>query len=147
MLCKVNIRIPLLFLALLVGCSPVRGCIDSSFGLSPESPIPIWFKLPGDKNRKDVTVSMDYWSGPFGRTATFTLRDDAGRELDRVTGTKFGSHPIRSNPGGATYPSYELITSEGVLEVIEHRRMEPIFYVNRDRAVRERLEKIAQESP
>jgi len=33
------------------------------------------------------------------------------------------------------YPSYEVITLNGITDIIEHRRMEPIFYVTDDPAV------------
>jgi hypothetical protein len=33
------------------------------------------------------------------------------------------------------HPTYEVITVEGTIDVIEHRRMEPIFYLNDDASV------------
>ena len=33
------------------------------------------------------------------------------------------------------YPAYEIITVNGITDVIEHRKMEPIFYITDDLAV------------
>jgi hypothetical protein len=33
------------------------------------------------------------------------------------------------------YPAYEAITINGITEIIEHRKMEPIFYVTDDPTV------------
>jgi hypothetical protein len=37
------------------------------------------------------------------------------------------------------YPRYEVLTADGVTEVIEHRRLEPIFYITDDPEVRRKL--------
>ena len=37
------------------------------------------------------------------------------------------------------YPSYEVITVNGVIEIIEHRKLEPIFYITDDLAVLKEL--------
>jgi hypothetical protein len=34
---------------------------------------------------------------------------------------------------------YEVLTANGITEVIEHRQMEPIFYITDDADVKERL--------
>ena len=39
----------------------------------------------------------------------------------------------------AKYPIYEVIKSRQVTEVIEHRQMEPIFYITDDAAVKVKL--------
>lgn len=138
-------RVLLLVLVPLIACSPTGGCIEANFTLAPESPIPIWFTLPAGMSRNDVTVSMDSWLGPLGRTATFTLLDKTGERLDRVTGDKAGHEPINlSISEYPSNPSFEFVTVGGVAEVIEHRRMGPIFHINRDPKVRAQVEKIAK---
>jgi hypothetical protein len=86
---------------------------------------------------------MDYWLGPFGRTATFTLRDATGRKIASVIGQLQGKEPLTLAPHGATgpsdYPGYEVITADGITEVIEHRRMEPIFYITDDPDIKLKL--------
>lgn len=87
---------------------------------------------------------MDYYIDANRRSATFTLLDvknqsprpqgrPSGRKLAKVIGTQKGFEPLtlKNNP----QPGYEIITINGVTEVIEHRRMEPIFYITDDPAV------------
>ena len=86
---------------------------------------------------------MDYYGGPVGRTATFILRDGQGRTVASVVGQLKGNEPLTLKPHGETgpipYPSYEIITVNGVTEVIEHRRMEPTFYLTDDPHVKQQL--------
>jgi hypothetical protein len=89
---------------------------------------------------------MDYYVMPSGRTATFRLWNSQGKRLARVDATIGGSEPLTSPAGGerssdpnSDYPHYEPITAEGITEVIEHKRMEPVFYVNDDIEIRKRL--------
>ena len=86
---------------------------------------------------------MDYWGGPEGRTATFILRDADGRRQGRVVGRLRGKEPLSLVPHGDTgpipYPSYSIIDAQGITEVIEHRAMEPVFYITDDPAVKARL--------
>ena len=120
----------------LVGCGWFP---ESSFSLAPESRLPKWFSLLPGQSRANVSVTMDYYIGPSGRTATFTLRDSNGLVVAKVTGKQQGLEPLKRKeqlpgyPNG--YPSYEVISIGGVTEVIEHRQMEPIFYVTDDPAV------------
>jgi len=57
-----------------------------------------------------------------------------------VTGKQKGFGPLQRSarllgyPKG--YPSYEIITVGGITEIIEHRKMEPIFYVTDDPEVK-----------
>jgi hypothetical protein len=50
-----------------------------------------------------------------------------------------GSKPLGLNglPQGpdSGYPSFEVITANGITEIIEHKKMEPIFYITDDPAV------------
>jgi hypothetical protein len=125
---------------------------ESSFELAHESRLPKWFTLRSGLTRPDVTVTMDYYIDSGGRTATFKLLDvrkqppwpegrPSGRRLADVNGTNKGSEPLtlKNNPrpisGQIPYPSYEIITANGITEVIEHRKMEPIFYIVDDPAV------------
>jgi hypothetical protein len=71
------------------------------------------------------------------------LRDAKGKTLTKVSGKVRGRGPNQlkeSRPGSPTgYPSYEVITVNGMTEIIEHRKMEPTFYVSDDPAVRKEL--------
>ncbi len=82
---------------------------------------------------------MDYYIDAE-RAATFKLFDlKRNKTIAEVNGTQVGTQPLKLKhpPAGFPegYPSYEIITVKGVTEVIEHRKMEPIFYLTDDPAV------------
>jgi hypothetical protein len=125
-----------------LACLAFVGCgyfPEASFWLSSDSRLPNWFKLVPGQTRANVTVTMDYYLDSSGRTATFTLRDSNGLVTSKVTGNLKGLEPLhRGNnlPGHPEgYPSYEIITVGGISEIVEHRRLEPVFYVTDDPAV------------
>jgi hypothetical protein len=82
---------------------------------------------------------MSYYIMPWGSSARFTLRDKKGKVLTKVSGKVKGSEPfqLKHPPPGFPpgYPSYEVITINGITEIIEHRKMEPVFYITDDPAV------------
>ncbi len=120
-------------------CLTLQGCgffPESSFELAPESRLPKWFTPPSGLSRSDVTVTMDYY---IGKTATFKLLDTKKAILVKVDGVVKGTEPLLRKmpqpnfPEG--YPAYEIITVNGITDIIEHRKMEPIFYTTDDPAV------------
>jgi hypothetical protein len=116
---------------------------ESTFELASESRLPKWISLPPGLARADVSLSMSYYVWPWGSRATFVLRDSKGKILTKVSGKVRGLGPNQlkePRPGSPPgYPSYEVITVNGMTEIIEHRRMEPRFYVSDDPAVRKEL--------
>jgi hypothetical protein len=59
-----------------------------------------------------------------------------------VSGKLRGSHAIYLGPTTDPlhqYPSYEVVTVNGVSEAIEHRAMEPVFFISDDPAVLSQL--------
>jgi len=134
-------RLPLFLIALAISVSAV-GCEwapESTFELATESRLPKWITLPPGLTRADVSLTMSYYVMPWGRNAVFTLRGAKGQVRAKVRGKTRGlgpfqlKHPPQGFPPG--YPSYEVITVNGTTEIIEHRKMEPIFYVTDDPAV------------
>ena len=109
---------------------------ESTFELSRDSRLPKWFALSPGVSRLEAAVTMSYYSG---RTVTFILRDAKDRKLAEVNGTTKGHEPrtLKNPPPGFPpgYPAYEIITVNGMTEIIEHRQMEPIFYITDDPAV------------
>jgi hypothetical protein len=116
---------------------------ESTFELAGESRLPKWISLPPGLNRSDVSLTMNYYVKPWGSSATFILRDRKGQVLTKIDGKVNNSEPVRlkhSPPGfPAGYPSYEVVTVKDMTEIIEHRKMEPIFYVTDDPVVRKEL--------
>lgn len=123
-------------------CLSLFGCErlpESSFEIARESRLPRWFSLPPGLSRSDVTVVMNYYVKSSGRTSTFILLDSKRQKLAEVKGTQKGFEPLqlKTPPSGfpPDYPSYEIVTVNGITEIIEHRQMEPIFYITDDPAV------------
>jgi|ERR1700722_15688962 len=131
----------LLFVALTIAGSEI-GCDwfpESTFELASESRMPKWITLPPGLTRADASITMSYYSMPWGGSAVFILQDAKGRVRTKVRGKTRGlgpsqlKHPPQGFPSG--YPAYEVITVNGMTDIIEHRKMEPIFYVTDDPAV------------
>jgi hypothetical protein len=106
-----------------VAAIALTGCAEGSFVLAPDSRLPAWFEVPPGHTRGELTVTMDYYVSPTGREAKFKMLDSRGRQLIAKSGTSPGLAPrkLQSTPTEALYPSYEIITVEGVTDVIEHR--------------------------
>ena len=130
-----------IIVTLVFACLSLYGCKffpESSFELASDSRLPKWFTLPRGLSRSDVTVMMNYYVTPSGRTSTFILQTTKKQKLAEATGTQRGLEPLKlknPRPGFPPgYPSYEIVTVNGMTEIIEHRRMEPIFYITDDPA-------------
>ena len=142
---KVNRRIERILLvcaALIILSSATIGCEyfpESTFELANESRLPKWFSLPAGLTRSDVSVTMNYYVKPWGRTATFVLHDAKDHVIGKIDGKIKGLEPLQlrgfSQSDATSHPSFEVITANGITEIIEHKKMEPIFYVTDDPAV------------
>ena len=112
---------------------------ESTFQLASESRLPKWITLPPRLTRADVSITMSYYSLPWGRRAEFLLRDAKGKLLEKAYGKEKCWQPfqLKNPPQGfpPRYPAYEEITVKGMTEMIEHRKMEPVFYIADDLAV------------
>jgi hypothetical protein len=134
-------KLLLLFIALTIAGSAI-GCEwfpESTFELASESRLPKWITLPPGLARADVSITMSYYSMPWGRSATFILQDKKGKirtkEHGKVRGLgpNYVKNPRPGFPPG--YPAYEVITVNGITDIVEHRKPEPIFYITDDPAV------------
>ena len=123
-------------LALLPGCGLLP---EASFDLAPESRVPNWFHLPAGVPRSAVAVTMDDYLDSSGRWARITFKSTNGKVLLKVKGTMRGLEPLHvggePSPSGAAYPTYEVVTVNGVSDVVEHRSMAPVFYMVDDPAL------------
>jgi len=117
-------------------CAIALGCSEANFELAPASRLPKWFTPPPGMQRRDVTVTMDYYAPPSGGTATFKMFDQRGRLLEKQHGELMSSEPLTFTPHIygqlPPYPSYEVITVNGIVDIVEHRAMEPVFYLTDD---------------
>ena len=121
-----------LILSLMI--SLLIGCAESSFELATDSRLPKWFEVPDGKTRSNYKVTMDYYVKPSGREAVFKIFDENGKMLKKLNGSIMGERPIEvKDPQGSFpkgYPSYEVITVDGITDIVEHRKREPIFYMS-----------------
>ncbi len=109
----------------------LNGCLESSFTLANDSRLPTWVKLPPMVQREDVSLTLNYYSTPFGPNAKFVLKNKQGAILQSLSGN---DKPIGNNLSG--YPRYVKVVVRGVPEIIEHRAMEPIFYISDNPVIR-----------
>ena len=74
--------------------------------------------------------------------ATVTLRTNQGAALENVV-AKLRGEPQTLEPysgsGRVPYPMYEVLTANGITEIIEHRRMQSVFYITDDPDIRRKL--------
>ncbi len=125
----------------------ITGCLESSFQLSEQSRLPRWFPISQGDNRSDYSVQMDLHSTFSGGKAVFKLyKKDKLLNVEKYVVTTDEQPSIRSVllngpsegfPKG--YPRYKVVRINGVTDVIELRRMEPVFYMTDDPAVWEEL--------
>jgi hypothetical protein len=141
-----TIKIPLIsFLIFFV--AGLTGCLESSFQLSEQSRLPRWFSVPHEANRSDYTLQMDLHSTTSGGKAVFKLSKKGNLlSVGKYVVTTDEQPSIRSvqlsrQPEGSPkdYPRYKVVTINGVTDIIELRKMEPVFYMTDDPAVWENL--------
>jgi hypothetical protein len=107
----------------------MSGCLESSFKLASESRLPKWISPPPGLTRTDVSVTLNHYT-TLGDDAKVILKDKKGKKLAEIRGKMKCLYPLSS------YPNYEVVVVNGITEIIEHRKMEPIFYVSDDPAIR-----------
>jgi len=77
---------------------------------------------------------MSYYSTPWGGRASFTVQDEK-RVIQKIDGKEVCTRPFSLKGSESDYPGYEAVVVNGTTELMEHKRMEPIFYVTDDAAV------------
>src|ERR1700722_5305214 len=127
-------RVRRIFLAYALAAGLLCSCSffpEAIFALPSTCRLPWWFALPPGLARKDVTVTMSYFSTPFGNTVKFAMVGFGERTIAKVSGPLGPMLHLR----GVEYPSYYVVTISGITEIVEHRKMEPIFYLTDDPSV------------
>jgi hypothetical protein len=142
----------LLLAVLTLSCSAMVGCEyfpESTLELASESRLPRWITLPAGDTRADVSVTMSYYDNLWGSNVKVIFQDH--QKETKVYGKENDQGPFRLKlpPSGFPpgYPLYEIITANGVTEIIEHRKMEPLFYVTDDPAVWKELMGVQHSPP
>ena len=128
-----------LIVAVCISACAISGCIESSFTIANESRLPQGVSIPPGLKRADVSVTLDF----IGISqAKFTIRDKTGKKLITVIGKAKGNATyLKETPRGPDprNPSFQLVVINGVTEIMEQRRPEPILYITDDPAVRNEL--------
>jgi len=138
MICRFHRRV--LFCFLFVS---LAGCLEASFELAPESRLPKWLDAPEGVARSDLKVTMDYYSTFSGGEYVFKFYDkNKFIKLQRISLSTSEQPSIRTRelttpPAGFSngYPAYNVVTVNGVTDIVERRKMEPVFYMTDDPAV------------
>lgn len=132
----------LLGVVVAISGSTIIGCEyfpESTFTLASESRLPKWITLPPGHTRADVSITISYYDSLWGSDVKVTIQDEKKQTLTNVYGTAKGrgplylKHPPQGFPSG--YPAYYVITVNGITDIVEHRKPEPIFYLTDDPAV------------
>ncbi len=123
---------------LLVACS-TRGCVESEFHLAKDSRLPIWFNIPDGIQREDLDVTLTYYTtGPADLTL-LDIREGKSKTLTKIKGNNM-HHPeywawAQKDRPKRSHPLYVVINVDGISEIIEHKKIAPIFYISNEAAV------------
>ena len=132
---KIRILLSYIILSAILLLSSCGFVPESTFELSNESRLPKWYFLSPGSLRSDIKVKMNYFVNSTGRTATFIITDTRTNKSVKYEGSQRGLEPIKLRWSRESHPMYEVITVNGITEVIEHRKMEPIFYITDNPAI------------
>jgi hypothetical protein len=109
---------------------------EASFTLASESRLPKWITLPPGLTRTNVSVTMNDYLFPSSY-ASFTFQDTKGKVIQKANVKTKCVIQLKDPPKGFPpgYPIYAPITVNGITEIVEHRKMEPVFYITDDPTV------------
>ena len=118
----------------------LAGCLEASFELAPGSRLPKWLDAPEGVARSDLKVTMDYYSNFSGGEYVFKFYDknkfiklqkiSLSTEEQPAIRTRELKEPPVGFPKG--YPAYNVVTVNGITDIVERRKMEPVFYMADD---------------
>ena len=128
---------------LLIMVLVLTGCLEASFELASDSRLPKWLDSPEEVDRNDLRVTMDYYSTFSGGEYVFKFYDrNKFLKIQKISLSteeqpSIRTRELRSPPEGYPkgYPAYNVVTVFGMTDIIERRKMEPVFYMTDDPAV------------
>jgi len=105
--------------------------------LSDQSRLPKWVVVPKGKNRNDFSVKMESHSTFAAGKIIFKIYDKNNvspiQEYEITTDMQSDILPVqlKSPPEGFPqgFPKYIPITINGITDIVEQRKMEPVFYM------------------
>jgi hypothetical protein len=129
---NVNSRITLCLLLVisLCSCSLRYGLIESEFKLASDSRLPKWVDIPSEYSRKDMTMTITFYTHPFYSKVKMNVNGPAPNyELVNETIGDQRYHPLTKGQPRYVYPRYIIISAKGIDEVFEHRARESVLYI------------------
>jgi hypothetical protein len=134
------------YISIAVGCGLLLGFIvicfhpwigifpESTFTLAAESRLPKWFSIPSGYTRNDVTVEIYYYVPPPFIRKNFKAILISPPPENKTLLTKIGIKHKHQNyvNDRYQYPTYNVASVDGIEEIIEHKKGEPIFYISDD---------------
>ena len=125
------------FCILLSGCGYFP---ESEFTLSSDARLPRWFQQPSGVAREDLSISASYYVGHY---VVFVLRNDrTGRQLGKVRAEILNKTSLRlpnSRRQDGITPNYDVVRADGIVDILEFSRIEPVFEMVDDPDVRSKL--------
>jgi len=132
----------LFLLVFLVSCSPVRGIMESRFDLADDSPLPTWvLPLKEGCERKNMSVRLEYWSPLIDVDDVVLIAN--GKNCKSIKKTGRSQRPAewwtlaQVDWPNRHYPSFNIVMIDGKSEIVEHKKMEPIFYIANEAAIQD----------
>lgn len=132
-----------IFLFLCLSCCyvPGRGYHESSFDLVLESRLPKFVDPDGHKSPSGYKAKVDFYSSPS--SVRFRIWDPAGRKVFDKHGESWW-HPKGQQPGQGkppVYPNHTVVSFDGVVDILEARKPEPVLYLTDDKELWESFER------
>jgi hypothetical protein len=91
---------------------------ESSFELAGQCRIPRLFKSDIKLDRGQLSVTLNTYAEKRGRIAEFVLFGPGRKKLDTIRATERGLEPIKAPAGQEKYSYFDVVTSDGVTDVI-----------------------------
>jgi hypothetical protein len=106
------------------------GFAESNFNLAKDSRLPRWFQVPTGINRNDISVEFVYF---LSKTKIAAINSKTGKIFFSAEADK-KHHPTTESESktmkqGWPCPSYNIITVNGVEEVVAHIERGDIVYI------------------
>lgn len=128
-----KIILVMFFMVSLCSCSLRYGFIESEFQLSSESRLPKWVDVPSGYSRKNLTMTITFYTHPFLSKVKMVVKGPApGYKLINETIGDQRYHPLTKKQSRDVYPRYIIISAHGINEIFEHKAREHILYITDD---------------
>ena len=125
-------------LFLFCSCDPRYGFIESNFQLSPDSRLPRWLTIPSGYSRKDLTVTLRFYTHTFLNKVKIDVHGPLPehKKLMEKIGTvrwhPFSEQQFKEQRGYGVYPNYSIIVVDHIEEIFEQRCKGDILTITDD---------------